>query len=114
MQKEGFGEFYSEYFWGMPAKFVVVAESAYALALTRFLINDLGLMPGGQFITENPPEEYREAIRRQFQTIASDVVTDVAFEEDSYRIHTLLRQTDFGQPPPSSWGRPGNVIWPRR
>ena len=106
---EGFGEFYSEYFWGMPAKFVVVAESAYALALTRFLINDLGLMPGGQFITENPPEEYREAIRRQFQTIASDVVTDVAFEEDSHRIHPLLRQTDFGQKPPiilgTTWER---------
>ena len=106
---EGFGEFYSEYFWGMPAKFVVVAESAYALALTRFLINDLGLMPGGQFITENPPEEYREAIRRQFQTIASDVVTEVAFEEDSHRIHTLLRQTDFGQKPPiilgTTWER---------
>ncbi len=106
---EGFGEFYSEYFWGMPAKFVVVAESAYNLALTRFLINDLGLMPGGQFITENPPEEYREAIRREFRTIASDVETDVAFEEDSHRIHTLIRQTDFGQKPPiilgTTWER---------
>ncbi len=106
---EGFGEFYSEYFWGMPAKFVVVGESAYNLALTRFLINDLGLMPGGQFITENPPEEYREAISREFRTIADDVVTHVAFEEDSYRIHTLIRQSDFGQKPPiilgTTWER---------
>ncbi len=106
---EGFGEFYSEYFWGMPAKFVIVGDSAYNLALTRFMINDLGLMPGGQFITENPPEEYREAIRREFQTIASDVESDVHFEEDTHRIHTVIRNTDFGQKPPiilgTTWER---------
>ena len=33
----------------------------------------------------------------------------MAFEEDSHRIHTLLRQTDFGQKPPiilgTTWER---------
>jgi nitrogenase molybdenum-iron protein beta chain len=106
---EGFGDFYSEYYWGTPAKFVIVGDSAYNLALTRFLVNELGLLPGAQFITENPPEEYRDAIRRQYQTIASDVATDVVFEEDSHYIHTAIRQTEFGHKPPiilgTTWER---------
>jgi nitrogenase molybdenum-iron protein beta chain len=106
---EGFGDFFSEYFWGTPAKFVAVGDSAYNLALTKFLVNELGLIPSGQFVTENPPDEFREAIRREYLTIASDVTTDVEFEEDSHRIHTAIRQTDFGYKPPiilgTTWER---------
>lgn len=81
---EHFSEFYSEYRWGLPAKFVVTADSAYNLALTRFLINQLGLIPARQIITDNPPEEFRPAIREQYRTIAEDVATEVEFEEDSW------------------------------
>ena len=101
---EDFADFYSEYWWGLPAKFVVIGDSGYNLALTKFLVNQLGLIPGKQIITENPPEEHREAIRAQYQNIAGDVTTDVEFEDDSYRIHQAIRQTDFGQKPPIIFG----------
>jgi nitrogenase molybdenum-iron protein beta chain len=101
---EGFADFYAEYWWGLPAKFAVVGDSGYNLALTKFLVNQLGIIPGKQIITENPPEEYREAIRKQYQTIAEDVFTDVEFEEDSYAIHQKIRQTNFGHKPPILFG----------
>jgi nitrogenase molybdenum-iron protein beta chain len=101
---EGFSDFYAEYWWGLPAKFAVIGDSGYNLALTKFLVNQLGIIPGKQIITENPPEEYREAIRKQYQTIAEDVFTDVEFEEDSYTIHQKIRQTDFGHKPPILFG----------
>jgi nitrogenase molybdenum-iron protein beta chain len=101
---EGFSDFYAEYWWGLPAKFAVIGDSGYNLALTKFLVNQLGIIPGKQIITENPPEEYREAIRKQYQTIAEDVFTDVEFEEDSYAIHQKIRQTNFGHKPPILFG----------
>jgi nitrogenase molybdenum-iron protein beta chain len=101
---EDFSDFYSEYWWGLPAKFVVVGDSGYNLALTKFLVNQLGIIPGKQIITENPPEEYRDDIRAHYTTIAEDVSTEVEFEEDSYRIHRLIRATEFGQKPPIIFG----------
>ncbi|GBG57153.1 nitrogenase molybdenum-iron protein subunit beta [Sporomusaceae bacterium FL31] len=101
---EDFSDFYAEYWWGLPAKFGVIGDSAYNLALTKFLVNQLGLIPGKQIITENPPEEYRESIQIQYQTIADDVATEVSFEEDSYIIHQTLRHTNFGHKPPIIFG----------
>jgi len=101
---EDFSDFYAEYWWGLPAKFAVIGDSAYNLALTRFLVNQLGLIPGRQIITENPPDEVRDSIREEFRRIAEDVSTEVDFEEDSYAIHQKIRETDFGHKPPILFG----------
>ncbi|AGY74644.1 nitrogenase component 1 [Clostridium autoethanogenum] len=101
---EDFSDFYAEYWWGLPAKFAVVGDSAYNLAVTKFLINQLGLIPAKQIITDNPPERYRDLIREQYRNIADDVSIDVEFEEDSYIIHDKIRKTDFGHKPPIIFG----------
>lgn len=101
---EDFSDFYAEYWWGLPARFAVVGDSAYNLALTRFLVNQLGLIPARQIVTDNPPDEHREAIRGYFRQIAPDVSVEIAFEEDSHAIHRLLRETDFGHKPPILFG----------
>nr|WP_092071673.1 nitrogenase component 1 [Dendrosporobacter quercicolus]NSL49501.1 hydrogenase [Dendrosporobacter quercicolus DSM 1736]SDM29111.1 nitrogenase molybdenum-iron protein beta chain [Dendrosporobacter quercicolus] len=101
---EDFSDFYAEYWWGLPAKFSVIGDSAYNLALTKFLVNQLGLIPSRQIITENPPEEYRQQIALQYQNIAEDVSASVGFEEDSYRIHQIIRNTSFGHKPPIIFG----------
>jgi len=101
---EDFSDFYAEYWWGLPAKFAVIGDSAYNLALTRFLVNQLGLIPGRQIITENPPDDVRESIREEYRRIAEDVSVEVDFEEDSWAIHNLIRETDFGHKPPVIFG----------
>lgn len=101
---EDFSDFYAEYWWGLPAKFAVIGDSAYNLALTRFLVNQLGLIPGKQIITENPPDDVRDAIREEYGRIADDVSTEVEFEEDSYAIHQSIRATNFGHKPPIIFG----------
>jgi len=101
---QDFTTFYAEYWWGLPAKFAVLADSTYALALTKFLVNQLGLIPALQIITDNPPEEHRAAIQAEFATLADDVSAEVGFEEDSYTIHQRLRATDFGSKPPIIFG----------
>jgi len=106
---EHFADFYSEYWWGLPAKFGVVSNSAYNLALTKFLVNQLGLIPGRQIITENTPDEYKDFIREQYAHIAEDVSATVDFIEDGYTIGQELLKTDFGHKPPllfaTTWDR---------
>ena len=101
---EDFTDFYSEYWWGLPARFAVVGDAGYALGLTRFLVNQLGLIPARVIVTDNPLEETRDLIRDAFHAIAHDVSVDVGFEEDSYTIHQILRATDFGHKPPILFG----------
>ncbi|GHU05104.1 hydrogenase [Alphaproteobacteria bacterium] len=101
---EDFTTFYAEYWWGLPAKFAVLSDSAYNLGLTKFLATQMGLIPALQIITENPPEEYREAIGREYKRIDDDVSADVFYEEDSYAIHKRLNETAFGRKPPIIFG----------
>jgi len=104
-----FSTFYAEYWWGLPARFAVLADSAYALGLTYFLINQLGLIPGLQVVTDNPPAEFRDGIRAAFRSVADDVPVEIEFDEDSHVIHERLRRTDFGHRPPiilgTTWER---------
>ncbi|NYC06519.1 hypothetical protein B0H69_000729 [Clostridium beijerinckii] len=81
-----------------------MGDSAYNLALNKFLVNQLGLIPAKQIITENPPEQYRRAIAGEYSKLAEDVSADVDFAEDGYVIGQLLRQTDFGHKPPIIFG----------
>jgi nitrogenase molybdenum-iron protein beta chain len=83
---------------------VVVGESAYNLAVTQFLVNQLGLVPGRQIITENLPEEFREAIRTEFLHISEDVAAEVDFEEDGYMINKRILEADFTNHVPIVFG----------
>jgi nitrogenase molybdenum-iron protein beta chain len=84
----------------LPSQLVVVSESAYNLAVTAFMADQLGLVPGRQIITEAPPEAFRDDIRAQYRALAEGVSADVAFVEDGYRMHQMIRDADFaGQLP---------------
>ncbi|EPR13420.1 nitrogenase component 1 [Ruminiclostridium papyrosolvens] len=87
---EDFSDFYAEYWWGIPSKFAVVGESSYNLAITKFLVNQLGLIPVKQIITENPPEVHKDSIRKEFLNIADDVSITPLFLEDGYLVEQAL------------------------
>jgi nitrogenase molybdenum-iron protein beta chain len=73
-------------------RFAVVAESAYAIGLTRFLANDLSLKPELTIITEpifRPSD--REHIEKRIKSLDYAVSPEVFFESDSYGIRKLLR-----------------------
>jgi nitrogenase molybdenum-iron protein beta chain len=82
----------------LPSQFVIVGESAYTLAVARFLSDQLGLYPGVQIVTENPPESERGPIRTQFKRLVDGA--KVAFIEDGYLAHKEVLKTKFtGQYP---------------
>jgi len=79
----------------LPSLSVVIGDSAYNLAVTKFLVSQMGIVPGRQVITENPPEEFRAAIREQFHHISETVSAEVDFEEDGYAIFNRVLEADF-------------------
>jgi nitrogenase molybdenum-iron protein beta chain len=92
----------------MSKRFVVLSEAQYALGITKFLVNDLGMFPTTQYITDNPPEEYREAIRAEFKKLNYGIEADVEFFTTGQEVHNKIRQTDFAGFPliiGSSWDR---------
>ena len=101
---EHFTDFYAEYWWGLPATYAVVGDSIYNLAINKFLVNQLGLIPGKQIITDKAPEKYREAIAKEYEHLAEDVATTVEFVEDGYIVGEILLKTDFGHKPPIIFG----------
>lgn len=105
---EHFSEFFAEYWYGMPSEFVVTADSAYALAYSKFLADQIGLIPKKVIITDNAPEKYRQAISEYFKTnISEGVSIDVIFEEDGYLVEKEIETVEFTSGKPlilgSSW-----------
>jgi len=83
----------------MSRRFSVVSNSADALAFSKFLVNDFGLVPETQYLTDAPPEEHRAAITRYFQEFQYGIKAPVFYSTDGYEIHEQIRSTEyFGTP----------------
>ena len=93
---EHFSEFFAEYWYGMPSEFVVTADAAYALAYSKFLADQIGLIPKKVIIADNTPEKYRPAISEYFKNnISEGVSIDVIYEEDGYEIEKEIESVEF-------------------
>lgn len=92
----------------LPGHFVTIADSFYALGLTRFLINDLGMIPEAQFVTERVPEEHRPLIDAEFGRFAPELVSSVRYGADGRVVRDELAKRRFRERPlilGSSWDR---------
>ena len=98
---EHYSEFFDEYWYGMPSEFVVTADSAYALAYSKFLADQIGLIPKKVIITDNAPEKYRASISDYFKNnISEGVSIDVIFEEDGYEVEKEIESVEFNSGKP--------------
>lgn len=76
-------------------QFSVVGDAQYALGITKFLVNDLGLVPATQFVTDDTPKEFQDAIKAEFQNLNFGIKADVVFDSDTYKIHDNIRHQDY-------------------
>lgn len=93
----------------MAKRFVVVSDAQTSLALTKFLVNDLGLFPSRQYITDDTPEEYRDEISGYFKDLNYGIEAEVSFSSDGNEIHREIKNADFNGYPlilGSSWEKP--------
>lgn len=76
-------------------QFTVVADAQYSLGITKFLVNDLGLIPAKQFVVDDTPKAYREAITEEFKNLNFGIEAEVSFETDGYKIHEEIKTHDY-------------------
>jgi nitrogenase molybdenum-iron protein beta chain len=77
-------------------RFVTIGDAQYALAFTKFLVNDIGMFPTSQYIMDRTPEEWQPSIREEFKRLSYGIESDVMFTTDGYEVHRHIRETDFG------------------
>jgi len=73
----------------------IVADAQYSLGITKFLVNDLGLFPAKQFITDDTPKAYQSKIQEEFQNLNYGIKANVSFETDGFKIHQEIREHDY-------------------
>ena len=76
-------------------QFTVVADAQYSLGITKFLENDLGLIPAKQFVVDDTPKNYRDQITEEFKKLNFGIEAEVSFETDGYKIHSEIKEHDY-------------------
>ncbi|SMC25161.1 nitrogenase molybdenum-iron protein beta chain [Clostridium acidisoli DSM 12555] len=92
----------------LPKHFVTIADGFYSLGISRFLVNDLGLLPEKQFVTDNTPKKYMKAIEDEFKKYVNGIKAEVEFTIDSGVPIKYLREKKFRSKPlilGSAWDR---------
>jgi nitrogenase molybdenum-iron protein beta chain len=79
----------------MSKRFVIASDAQNTLAFTKFLVNDLGLVPSKQYVTDGIPEEYQETVRGYFSGLNDGLSAEVDFTDDGAKIHGEIESTDF-------------------
>ena len=89
----GLADFMSDYRSNLPNELYVVADSEYALGVSGYLVNELGLIPKGIFIDDAPPtEELKNLVLDAAKAIAPEIAEVIFFEEDGGKIQQKLSE----------------------
>ncbi|MDU4960476.1 MAG: nitrogenase component 1 [Sporomusaceae bacterium] len=90
-------DFMLEFRYGLPRRFYTVLDASYAVGFAKYLLNELGILPADQFITDATPAEFQAAIAEQFRTISPLRSAAVHFGVDGGAIQEQIRRDDHKQ-----------------
>ncbi len=87
----GLADFMSDFRSNIPNDLYLVADSEYAIGVSDYLVNELGLQPKGIFITDEPPTDaIKEKILETIETLGKEIKDVVHFESDGGKIQQKL------------------------
>ncbi|SEL03858.1 nitrogenase molybdenum-iron protein beta chain [Butyrivibrio sp. ob235] len=66
----------------LPKRFLTIANSTYALSSAKYLINDLGLIPEKQYLSDDVPAKYQQLIIDEYQNFDGGITAEVEFQAD--------------------------------
>lgn len=88
---ERMADFLLEFRYGLPRRFYTILEASYAVGFSKYLLNELGILPARQFIIDDTPERFREGIAEQFSHISDRRSAQFEFETDGGAIQEKIR-----------------------
>ncbi len=80
-------------------RFTVVSDSEYTIAVTKFLVNDMGLFPEKLFITDDAPKAFQQKITDELNNLNYGITSQVQFTTDGHDIHEQIKAADFAGTP---------------
>ena len=80
-------------------RFTVVSDSEYTIAVTKFLVNDMGLFPEKLFIVDDAPKAFQQKITDEVNNLNYGIKTEVQFTTDGHDIHEQIKSLDFAGTP---------------
>jgi nitrogenase molybdenum-iron protein beta chain len=94
---ERMADFMLEFRYGQPRRFYTLLDATYGVGVSKFLVNEMGILPARQFVVDGAPEEFQSAIREQFEHISKTRSARVDFESDAGAIQQAIRGEDNRQ-----------------
>ncbi|HEX3015334.1 MAG TPA: nitrogenase component 1 [Desulfobacteria bacterium] len=85
-------DFMLEFRYGIPRTFYTILDAGYAVGFAKYLVNELGIIPARQYVVDDTPEKYQEAVREQFRQISELRSADVTFSIDGGQIQAEIRK----------------------
>ncbi len=87
--------FLLEFRYGTPRRLYTVADASTALGFSKFLLNELGIIPAMQNIVDDTPEKFQEAVRKEYEEISNlgrkrDI--EVRFDPDAGAAQLLIEE----------------------
>ena len=80
-------------------RFTVVSDSEYTIAVTKFLVNDMGLFPEKLFIVDDAPKAFQQKITDEVNNLNYGITTQLQFTTDGHDIHEQIKGFDFAGTP---------------
>ena len=91
-QLEDLATFLLEFRYGLPNHAHIIHDAGYVLGISKFLINETGVIPKEQFIVDDTPEKYQEEIAKELQSISSKREIPVFFSPDAGKAQNRIRE----------------------
>jgi len=78
-------DFMLEFRYGIPRRVYSIADASYVLGFTKFLLNELGIIPAKQYVIDDTPEKYQDLVKKEFQHISEykERNVEVTFNADA-------------------------------
>lgn len=91
---EKMADFMLEFRYGIPRRVYTIADSSYALGFSKFLLNELGIIPGPQYIVDDIPEKYQDRVKEEFDhiSILQKRTVEVVFDPDAGKNQLRLEE----------------------
>lgn len=83
--------FLLEFRYGLPNHVHVLHDAGYVVGFSKFLLHEVGIVPEEQFVTDNTPVEFQEAIRADMKATSETRDIPLFFEPDAGAAQEVIR-----------------------
>lgn len=95
---ERMADFVLEFKYSIPRRFYTISDAAYGIGLSKFLVNELGILPGAVYIVDDTPAEYQQSIREELKNISEYRSVEPVFAVDGEKILQEIEASDKREP----------------